>query len=104
MAHRVAWELIRGPIPSDMTIDHLCRNRGCVNPVHLEVVTATENIMRGFSPSAVNARKTKCIHGHSFSGDNLYTYTRSDGRTARRCKSCVRRLGREYYIRQQLAC
>lgn len=45
-AHRVAYELLVGPIPADLTLDHLCRNTGCVNPVHLEPVTASENTHR----------------------------------------------------------
>lgn len=60
MAHRVAFEWSGGVIPDGMVIDHLCRNRGCVNPAHMEVVTVTENTLRGESFSAVNARKTHC--------------------------------------------
>lgn len=59
-AHRVAYELLVGPIPEGLTIDHLCRNRGCVNPEHLEVVTQRENTRRGKSPAGVNAQKTHC--------------------------------------------
>lgn len=51
LAHRFVWELLVGPIPDGMTIDHLCRNRYCVNPGHLEVVSGTENIRRGYSAS-----------------------------------------------------
>jgi hypothetical protein len=63
--------LLVGPIPEGKQLDHLCRNRACINPEHLEPVTAKENILRGESFSAKNARKTHCIHGHELSGDNL---------------------------------
>jgi hypothetical protein len=70
MAHRVAYELLVGPVSNDLTLDHLCRNRGCVNPDHLEPVSNRENILRSNSPAAVNARKTHCINGHEFSPEN----------------------------------
>jgi hypothetical protein len=85
-AHRFAWELLRGAIPDGLTLDHLCRNRRCVNPDHLEPVTAVENTMRGQAPHAINARKTHCLRGHAFDEEN--TYVRSDG--ARICRACVR--------------
>ena len=65
-AHRVAYRSWRGPIPKGLTIDHLCRNTICINPEHLEVVTLAENIRRGFSPTAINKRKTHCLNGHPF--------------------------------------
>lgn len=67
-AHRVSYELIKGPIPDGLTLDHLCRVRACCNPDHLEPVTLEENKRRGFSPPAINARRdhTKCIHGHAY--------------------------------------
>lgn len=83
-AHRVAYELLVGPIPDGFHIDHLCRVRACVNPAHLEPVTSRENTLRGVGFSAVNARKTHCPQGHQFTPEN--TYTQSDGR--RRCRKC----------------
>lgn len=83
-AHRYAWTLLRGPIPDGMELDHLCRNRGCVNPDHLEPVTHTENILRGDSPQAINSRKTHCIRGHEFTEANTYTYK------GRHCRTCQR--------------
>lgn len=82
-AHRVAFELARGPVPDGLTLDHLCRNRGCVNPVHLEPVTAGENVLRGISPAATHARAEQCPQGHQYDAGNTYTY-----RGWRRCRRC----------------
>lgn len=83
-AHRFVYEMTVGPIPSGLQLDHLCRNRRCVNPDHLEPVTSRENTLRGDGPTAQNARKSHCHRGHPFSGDNLFV--RSDG--TRRCRAC----------------
>jgi hypothetical protein len=91
LAHRVAYELSTGKTigPRPMTIDHLCRNQICVNPKHLEVVTNKENILRGFAPSAMNARKTHCIRGHRLDGENLIIYiVPKTGKRHRRCRIC----------------
>ncbi len=49
-AHRRAYELVKGPIPPGLTVDHLCRNKPCCNPAHLEAVTAVENVQRSAGP------------------------------------------------------
>ena len=66
LAHRAVYEILVGPIPEGLTLDHLCRNRACVNPSHLEPVTMRENALRGIGPTAINARKTHCPKGHPF--------------------------------------
>lgn len=86
-AHRVAWELTNGKIPAGLVIDHLCRNRACVNPAHMEVVTQGENIRRGDSlrvrrENAVAA--THCKNGHAWAEHAVQYATR------RRCSECMR--------------
>lgn len=82
MAHRISYEFFTGPIPADKQIDHLCRNHGCVNPVHLEAVTQRENILRGQSACASHARKMTCKRGHEFT-------KRADGK-GRICYVCMK--------------
>ena len=82
-AHRFAYEAYVGPIPEDLEIDHLCRNRPCVNWAHMEPVTGQVNKLRGIGPSAVNAVKTHCPQGHPY--DELNTIV---VRTGRQCRAC----------------
>jgi hypothetical protein len=80
LAHRVAYELVNGPIPVGMSIDHLCRVRSCVNPEHLEVVSMAENVRRA-------TVKSHCLRGHEFTPENIYH--RPDNHR-RQCRACVR--------------
>src|SRR3990172_7670144 len=85
-AHRITYELFRAPIPTGLTIDHLCHVRNCVNPWHLELVTMRENLLRGEGPTAANARRTQCSRGHEFNEAN--TGVRKTGQ--RYCRACHR--------------
>lgn len=91
--HRAMWELMNGPIPEGMVIDHLCRVRRCVNVAHLEVVTHRTNTLRGTSPAALEAVQEVCLRGHEFNLIN--TYWTPDGK--RHCRACrkVRRQARK---------
>lgn len=97
-AHRVSYKLMVAPIPDNLEIDHLCRNRSCVNPAHLEAVPRSVNITRG---DLANRRKTHCKNGHPFNEDNTYLYTNKHGITSRYCRACNRQShrveeGRDY--------
>lgn len=96
-AHRIAYELLVGPIPNGLQLDHLCRVRNCVNPEHLEPVTNQENCRRG-ETGAHNGIKTHCPHGHPYDEINTYRH-----RGERRCKGCRRIHNMEYYQRRKLA-
>ena len=85
LAHRFAYELLVEPIPDGLQIDHLCRNRACCNPTHLEPVTAQVNQLRGNGMGARHAAQTHCLRGHEFNEEN--TYIRKDS-GARMCRIC----------------
>jgi HNH endonuclease len=83
-AHRVAWILTNGPIPGDLSIDHMCRNTGCSNPVHLRLLTRSEN-----SRDNGQARRTHCPQGHEYTPENTYVYTNPKGHRTRACRTCT---------------
>jgi len=87
LAHRLTYAMFVGPLDPELTLDHLCRNRRCVAPGHLEQVSLRENVMRSpIAPSAVNARKVTCPQGHELSGANLYINP-AGGRVCRSCSA-----------------
>lgn len=90
-AHRFAYELLVGPVPSGLTLDHTCRTRRCVNPAHLEPCTAGENAARSpLAPYNVKARATHCKRGHAFDERNTAIH---NGR--RECRACINLRARE---------
>jgi hypothetical protein len=95
-AHRISYTALIGIIPQGLTLDHLCRNRGCVNPFHLEPVTAIENTKRG--NSGINMRsKTHCKRGHEFNSENM----KIGSRGARCCIICLKMLNHQCYERRK---
>lgn len=92
VAHRAMWLAVGREIPAGLQLDHLCNNRRCCNPDHLEPVTSSENVKRGWQrgrpltgATARNAAKTHCNAGHELAGDNLYRW-----RGGRICRACNR--------------
>lgn len=99
-AHRVSYEKAKGPIPAGLVIDHLCRNRSCTNPDHLEAVTDEVNIMRGDGLAPRFAARTHCGHGHEFTADNI-KWRYSGKYKIRRCLQCWRADKRAWQARKK---
>jgi len=96
-AYRWLYELAVGPVPDGLQLDHLCRNRACVRPSHLEPVTCQENLLRGETLAALQAAKTHCPQGHPYNDEN--TYQTPSG--SRACRECRRTRSREYQRRRR---
>lgn len=93
MAHRATYEHFKGEIPDGLQIDHLCRIPACINPDHLEAVTARENVLRSTGPPAIYAKRTACKYGHVYTKAN--TYMRGNNRV---CRACARDWARDYFF------
>jgi len=100
LVHRFSYALAYGEIPAGAVIDHVkangCRHRHCVAPAHLEAVTGAENNRRSTSPTATNARKTRCHRGHAFDEQNTY----NDPAGQRQCRAC-RALNQRAYMKRK---
>lgn len=96
LAHRFAYEVLVGPIPAGLTLDHLCRNHACVNPDHLEPVTNKVNVLRGEGLTARYASATRCVNGHPFDAANTGSH---NGK--RYCRACKAERARQYYHRSK---
>jgi hypothetical protein len=91
LAHRFSYEVNNGKIQEGLDLDHLCKNRKCVNPLHLQIVTRRENLLRGDTITKYNSEKQVCPKGHPYSGNNLLLIFRKKRRTfSRECKICHR--------------
>jgi hypothetical protein len=89
-SHIVAWEMAtQQDLPDGWHVDHLCRIHACCNPDHLEAVPHAENVLRGESFTARNARKTHCPQGHEYTEDNIRWHKSANGAYRRECKTCV---------------
>lgn len=97
-AHRVSYSWLIGSIPAEMCVDHLCRNRSCVNPDHLRLVSNAVNVLAGFGHGAINRNKTHCPRGHEYTPEN----TRVSAEGHRFCRTCSRLHDRRYRNRKVL--
>jgi hypothetical protein len=97
--HRIMYMWVHGPIPGGKVIDHLCRNRLCVSPDHLEAITDRENILRGNGSPAQNARATHCKDGHPLTGDNVIQSI-LEKKGERQCRICTMERSRVKHYRR----
>lgn len=102
VAHRYVYQHLVGEIRQGMTLDHTCEVRCCVNPAHMEQVTAGENSRRSYDRGRHFLKNmTHCANGHPFSGDNLYV---NPNNLKRICKTCRREYGRKHDAKRRPRC
>ncbi|MFN2485673.1 MAG: HNH endonuclease signature motif containing protein [Acidimicrobiia bacterium] len=89
-AHRVAYEELVGPVPDGLELDHLCFNKSCINPWHLEAVTHAENVRRSDVALGIRSAATHCAQGHEYTPENTIPRHRN-GAIHRRCRQCTNR-------------
>lgn len=86
-AHSLSYRIYVGDIVDNNVVDHICRNRKCVNPKHLRQITSAKNVLIGEGVTALNARKTHCVNGHEFTEKNTYIVKkRNNGRYCKQCR------------------
>lgn len=101
LAHRAVYERLVGPVPEGKELDHLCRNRRCVNPAHLEPVTRRVNVLRGVSPAALAAQQTHCLNGHPFVEGSFFA---RPGRNERICRECHAASAKSAHLKRYRVC
>lgn len=93
--HRLMYEMFKEPIPAGLVINHLCENKPCCNPLHLEACTTRENNLYSDGVARRNSQKTHCKNGHPYSGDNLLKIPRG-----RDCRTCQRAREHKYHLKR----
>lgn len=98
LAHRFSFITFKDKIPSDLVIDHICKNKLCVNPEHLRLLTRIENVMIGNGIPAINSRKILCNNNHPLTGNNLIIKKHKNNKLQRVCRICRNNRAKKYRL------